>query len=66
MTFLEDDQVSICDLIEQENTLLSHGKCVRRDPGEIWRLQIKRYVLSDPGARVGAALGPVGARWVKM
>jgi hypothetical protein len=35
MTFLEGDQVSLCDLLGQENNLLSDEKCVRRDPGEI-------------------------------
>ena len=44
MTFLESDQVSWCvtwcgviDLLvlEQENSLLSDEKCMRRDPGEI-------------------------------
>ena len=42
MTFLESDQVSLCDLLEQENmnSLLIDGKCVRRDPGEIQRLQV--------------------------
>jgi hypothetical protein len=31
MIFLEDEHVSTCYRLEQENSLLCHGKCVRRD-----------------------------------
>ena len=42
MTLLESNQVHACDLleVEQENSLLSDGKFVRRDPGDILRLQV--------------------------
>ena len=34
VTFLEGDQVSVCDLLEQENSLPRHEKRVRRDRGK--------------------------------
>ena len=55
MTFLESDEVSLCDLLEHEDSLFSDVKCVRRDPGEIYDIAVtsgfkaKRCILRHPG-----------------